>query len=186
MPMRPYLIGYSMRNSAKADRRAVRYLVRAGYDPAAMIDIVRTIQVDSALGARVIETIGGVDPFHFQNLHPRSTSTVAAEISRSVPLPSTATRLGRSDYLNLINGMAIGDDPRLGLRGVGGRYINSYDGLSLTVPVGFRLLSGQGIVTARGPAGSLIVADITPPSPGVPLEYYLATVFLRGVKISTL
>ena len=177
----PYLTGYSMRNSARADRRAVRYLVKAGYDPAAMIDIVRTIQVDSALGARVIETIGGVDPFHFQNLHPRSTSTVAAEISRSIPLPSTATRLGRSDYLNLINGMAIGDDPRLGFVR-GRRYINSYDGLSLTVPVGFRLLSGQGIVTARGPAGSLIVADITPPSPGVPLEYYLNTVFLRGVK----
>jgi len=159
----PYLRSYTTVEANRANSEAVEYLARAGYDPRSLISINETIVADSSASARLVEQIGGADPYHFQTKHPGSMSAITdAIVDLDEEEAAMGVGIGRDDFLARIQGMLMGDD--IGL-GVADRttFVHPDGGFAFDVPHGFRLSVGSGVVTARGPGDATMIFDVSTP-----------------------
>jgi predicted Zn-dependent protease len=100
---------YSRDDEREADDLGLRYMVREGFDPAEMLDVFATLQ-------RVGDNSGGSAGPEWLLTHPtpenrfeRISQRIAAE---SPPLTNPVVR--RDQYLQRIDGLAYGPDPRKG------------------------------------------------------------------------
>ena len=179
----PYLRSYDKTQSVKADSAAVGYLARAGYNPQALISMGQTIIADSWGSTRMIEQIGGADPFDFRTRHPRSLVAIADAIARTDPKQLTmAIDIGRSAYLSNIQGLLVDDDHGLGT--VEGNFFRHQEGgFRFSVPPGFLISAGSGVVTARGPEQAMIIFDIAPPPQVFNLMIHLRDDLARGLAL---
>ena len=142
----------------EADRLGIRYLGKAGYDPAAMASFLDKLATQSALRAAAAD--GTAPHGDLLDTHPRTVDRV-----RKAAAAATATasggRIDRDTYLDRIDGLVFGDDPRQGTR-VAGEFRHPELAIAFRVPEGFRLINGPSHVSAQGPDGSLIVFDMVP------------------------
>ncbi len=160
-----YLAGYSRDQEFEADTLGVRYLDRTGYDDAAMASFLAKLQEDTRLSAQIAGR-ADADEFSIMQSHPRTTDRVraATEEARKQGATNTAVRIGRDEYLNLIDGMSWGGDRENGWA-VNRQFIHPGLRFRFEVPQGFRLINGERSVTARGPNGARLVFDQAPRTP---------------------
>jgi predicted Zn-dependent protease len=92
----------------------VRYLARAGYDPNAMTSFFRKLRAHTALQAK-ISGRKDADKFNIMATHPRTTDRIAQAINLGQTAPVRRPRVARKTYLNHIDGMLFGDDPKQGV-----------------------------------------------------------------------
>lgn len=159
----PYLRSYTPAEANAADQAAVRYMALATYNPTSRITVDQTIVADSSIAARLVEQIGGADPYSFQAKHPGKTAVVREAIQNlDEEVAPLATEIRREDYLARLQGMLMGDDRGLGVAD-GTSFIHPDGGFAFDVPQGFRLSVGSGVISARGPGGATLIFDITAP-----------------------
>lgn len=93
----------------QADALGFRYAVGQQYDPREMADVFVALQRENARAGR------GTLP-NWLASHPAEPERIAAVQRRIADLPpaTTATRVGRDAYLDRIDGLAYGEDPRNG------------------------------------------------------------------------
>lgn len=106
---------YSRDDERQSDTLGVEYAARAGYDTSRMADFFVTLQRQGRLeGER-----GGQMPEWFSS-HPSSTDREAAVRALTAQwrarLPGLTPRVDRDRYLDRIDGLVYGDDPRRGFR----------------------------------------------------------------------
>lgn len=155
-----YLAGYSRDQEFQADELGVVYLSRAAYDPLSMAQFLEKLQADSQLTAELMGKPGAADSFSIMQSHPRTPDRVrkaieeAGEAGRGVANP----RIGRDEYLRVINGMAWGGDPENGFV-KNNIFIHPTLRFRFAVPQGFRIFNGESSVAALGPDDARVVFD---------------------------
>ncbi len=141
-----YLSSFSRDQELEADRLAVRYIGRAGYDPDAMTTFLSKMRANSRLEAEIAgRDPDDIDARDFMSTHPRT-------IERVRQLAGTVAGRGvvdREAYLSRIDNMVYGDSPHHGL--VRGQdYYDLAAPLAFRVPAGFRLVNAPESVAAIG------------------------------------
>lgn len=151
-----WLQDYSRDQELEADRLAVRYMTRAGYDPEAMVTLFRKLDADARLQAALVGDPGAADRFNIMASHPRTADRLqqVSQLARSARNPNQ--RLGESEYLARIDGLVYGDAREDGIRR-GRDFVHPDLRIGFRVPPGFVLQNAPQQVVAVGPQQSLII-----------------------------
>jgi predicted Zn-dependent protease len=180
-----YVRGYSREQEMQADTLGVRYLSRAGYDPGAVASFLSVMQANSRIEAQLAGKPGAADRFDLMATHPRTADRVAAAVRNSGVRRVEAPKRAKKVYLEKLDGLLYGDDPKAGIvRGRG--FVHPGLRFRFEVPHGFRIQNGEREVIARGPAGALVVFDADPRSYRGAMDRYMRDIWARGARLSGL
>lgn len=153
-----WVAGYSREQEREADRLAVRYLVRAGYDPAALARILSALEAWDGLRAE-LGGRGGVRMPEFLSTHPRTPERVATALRLAAAAPPGERR--SDPWLDRLDGLVFGDSPKQGWA-EGRTFLHPDLGFAFTVPPGFSIDNRPNAVVAGGPDGEVLVFDLAP------------------------
>lgn len=176
------LQSFSRENEYESDELGVRYLSRAGFDPAAMAGFLAKLRADSRLTARRRgESPDKVDQFNYLATHPAA----AARVERAIALARQANvrnpMTARDIYLSKLDGLLYGGDPEEGfIRGQD--FLHPKLRFAFTVPDGFSLMNSSTAVHAFGPNKSRIIFDRASKPADGSMEYYLGQIW--GAKMN--
>jgi len=145
-------LGFSRRQELEADQLGAQYLVKAGYDPAALATMLASLANQTALDARVAGRDARAMPT-WASTHPDPASRVqrAAALARQI----NGTRGGQRDanaFMAAIDGVMYADDPREGVI-EGNEFLHPDMRLRFAVPAGFGIQNGATAVSIAGTAG---------------------------------
>ena len=177
-----YVQGYSREQELEADLLGVRYLKRAGYEPQAMAGFLATMEAESALAAKIAGREGGEPEASLFSSHPRTVKRVArAAAAASGGQPGL--RVGRDDYLQLLDGILFGDDPEQGLRR-GRVFAHPVLGFRFKVPPGFRMRNTPKAVLASHRNGAVVRFDGAKLGRRMSMTRYLESVWPKDLALS--
>ncbi len=169
-----YLSSYSREQEFEADMLGVRYLSRVGFPPHAMSAFLGKLQANGALQQRLKGKEGQDPATSLLATHPRTAERVERAIASAGLARVADPIVARDIYLNKINGMLYGDDPKQGF--IKGRdFIHPDMGFRFRAPPGFRLFNSAEAVTALGPNGARIIFDNAERRDDEPMLYYLTS-----------
>jgi predicted Zn-dependent protease len=153
---------YSRSQELEADTLGIRYMSRAGYDPQGMVTFLDTLREHSMIEAQMQGLPPGtVDEYNVMATHPRTIERVEEAMKVAATARPANPKVARDAYLDHIDGMLFGDDPRQGL--VRGRlFQHPVLRFEFRVPEGFRILNGETKVMARDQKGSAMLFDTAP------------------------
>ena len=154
-----YLQAFSREQELEADMLGVRYLARAGYDPAAMTSFLHRLQANDRLEAVLSGEKGKQASFSIMSTHPRTAERIAQAMRLARIAPSGRWRVERDAYLERVDGMVFGDDISQGVRR-GREFAHPEFRIRFQVPPGFVLFNSPRRVLARGPGQSVIAFDM--------------------------
>jgi predicted Zn-dependent protease len=148
------LAPYSREQEREADRIGLDLAARAGWDPAGLPSMLRTLEREQALA--------GSDPsrISFFANHPatrdrvKDTTTAARTLTRGAARPIAGTR---SAFLARLDGLVVGPDPASGVF-VGKTFQHPDLGLALEMPAGWKTKNTPATAIAMQPNGRAAVA----------------------------
>lgn len=151
-----YLTSFSRDQELEADRLGVRYISRAGYDPAAMTSFLAKMRANSRLQARVAgRDPNKVDQRDIMATHPRTKERV----QQAMQLAGARGGQGVTDrdgYLQRIDNLIYGDSPDQGY--IRDRtFTHTGLGLSFQVPQGFMMHNSPDAVLAVNESKKVII-----------------------------
>lgn len=177
---------YSRDQEANADELGVETLVRAGYDPYAMADMlgalerevaVMTLEAQARAEARGEELGRGV-PGWLQD-HPQTADRIR-DTTRQADATGIArgTRtLNRSEHLDAIDGILYGEDPALGVVR-DGQFLHTGIGIAFDVPERYKVNNLPGALVAVRDEASLMMFSGSQWPSDASLEEYAVSVWL--------
>lgn len=142
---------YGRDDERQADDLGLRYLVREGYDAREMPEVFAVLR-------RVGEREGSGRIPAWLSTHPAPQERfdrIAAEVAK-LPAGSSA-RVERNAYLERLDGMPYGTDPRQGYF-VGSRFIHPELGFEIRFPEGWRTANQKTSVAAQPSSGDAAVS----------------------------
>jgi predicted Zn-dependent protease len=142
-------------DEALADERAVEWTAAAGYDPSAVLSMMRAVERDDDGSEPAIGI--GLDLTTPADDHPPSGVRLA-RIARLVAGRRVGVRR-REEYLAHIDGVVVGDDPRRG-RMENMTWIRARSGIALDVPKGWKLSDQSPLGFASPDGATLIVMPV--------------------------
>lgn len=170
-----HVASYSREQENEADSLGIRYMARAGHDPAAMSSFLRKLEAQKQLLARILNQTGGGETSYLST-HPPTMERVQKTAAEGSETPVIDPMRARDVFLDRIDGMIYGDDPAQGL--VKGRvFAHPTLGFRFQVPPDFSIVNGTQRVTAIGPRGARILFDQEPSPTSVAMTAYVARLF---------
>jgi predicted Zn-dependent protease len=174
---------YSRSQENEADRLGIRYLSRAGYDPAAMANFLGALEVYQNLQKRLDGDADATADFF--DTHPGTTDRIAQAKTEAAKYPEKPDASDRDRYLAAIDGVAYGDSDRQGFAR-GNAFWHPQMGFTFTVPEGFSIENQATQVVAKGQGAIAILDTVAIGWPGGPASYlrdkWMAGEKLDGVK----
>ncbi|MDY0882195.1 M48 family metalloprotease [Dongia soli] len=169
------LAHYSQEQEFEADSLGVRYLKRSAYDPQAMATFLADLRSQSQLEAQLAgQDPNAVDADNMLASHPRTVDRVQRAIAEAGSEPAAGAKLDADTYLQKIDGLIFGDDPRNGIID-GTRFIHPSLHFAFTVPQGYKLVNQPDMVGATGPQDAVITFTLASPQPSGALADYIAS-----------
>jgi predicted Zn-dependent protease len=173
-----YLAGYSRDQEFQADELGVRYLARAGYDPAAMSSFLEKLGQNDALARKLAGREDAPDPASsWFATHPRTPDRVLRAVERASAATTGEGRIDRGRYLAEIDGMIYGEDPSQGFVR-DGTFVHPELRFAFAVPPGFRLINTPAAVIGQSRDG-LMKFDGARVPPNRSMTYYVAQDWAR-------
>lgn len=127
----------------QADDLGLRYMVDGGWDPKQMPPVFGVIsEISRAAGSGRIP--------EWASTHPDPENRAARLSSQIAELPSATGRVGAETYLNRLDGMIFGMNPREGYT-VGNTFIHPDLQFRITFPQGWTIQNGRRMVMAVSP-----------------------------------
>ena len=151
------LSSYSREDEFEADQLGVGYLSRAGFDTDSMSTFLSKMEDNTRLEAKIQGEQYNGDIGFFAS-HPRTADRVARAVELSLGNRVDRPILGTETFLDKIDGMIYGDDPKQGLI-EGQRFIHPDLGFEFTVPPEFSITNQPAQVIARDREGAVIKFD---------------------------
>lgn len=155
------LQSYSREDEFEADKLGIRYMARAGYDVTASPAFLGKLREHSLLEAKMIGAEDRVDQYNIMATHPRTIDRVKEAGGIVDGASSVGTILNRDRHLDHLDGIIYGDSPAQGYV-MGTAFAHPELRFRFEVPQGFRMHNSPANVSARNPAGSVIVFDGAP------------------------
>ncbi|WP_375196897.1 M48 family metalloprotease [Sphingobium sp.] len=141
---------FSRTQEYEADDLGIRYLASGGYDPRALSTMLASLAAQSSLDARVAGSSRSMP--EWASTHPDPASRVGRAARNAAASGSTNTVRNRDAFLNALNGVLYGDDPKQGVI-EGNRFRHPDLRLSFAAPSGFGMENGADAVTVAGSGG---------------------------------
>lgn len=159
---------YDRNQEVQSDSLGVRYASKAGWQPSGMSGVLETLgRIGAASDRRGIP--------NWLSTHPQPADRVAKVADDVAAVegasPGTPWTVNRDPYLQRLDGMIFGDDPREGV--VRGReFIHPEMRFRLSFPQGWAVENGKQQVTARPKEekGALMSLELVPDAQGASLE----------------
>jgi predicted Zn-dependent protease len=178
-----YVAGYSRDQEHEADQLGVKYLGLAGYPREAMADFLKRMQAQTEYTQQLTGNEGEKSQFDFFASHPLTEDRVERATNEATQNADDLERsYGRVRYLDEINGMLYGDDPREGI--IKGReFLHPDLRFKFMAPEGFQLINSSKAVYAVNGKGSQMIFDIGKlQQENQTLPDYLQNVWLAKLK----
>jgi predicted Zn-dependent protease len=172
-----YLSSYSRSQEHEADDLGIRYLSRAGYDPDAMADFLKSLEAHAQLEAREAGRDQGQAPSYLST-HPVTANRIARSITESGNFPDGGA-INRIDYLKAINGMTIGDSASQGFV-TNGKFVHPELGFIFNVPSGFKTENQPQAFIAQGANGATLLFTAAKKPASQSMEDFLRQTVLKG------
>ena len=147
-----FTLRYSRGQEYEADELGIRYLRDAGYDPIAAAEML------SALGRQdaFLSASGGRDAARgmpeWASSHPLTDKRVERAGELAQPLRTAGLKENEATYLNAVDGLLYGDDPRQGFV-LGRRFAHPVMRIGFEAPPGFTLTNSPRAIALSGPDG---------------------------------
>ena len=180
------LRGYGRDHELEADQLGAEYLARGGYNPQAMLDVVRVLKNQELFETQAAKAEGR-EPHVYHGLfstHPDNDTRLQEVIGHANKYYNPAlTYVGRETYLDKIDGMVFGDNVKEGvLRGR--KFYHADLGFTLQLPRLWNVTNrpDQLLITAPGGVAimQLSVEDINKRIP--PREFMLTRLGLKQLS----
>jgi predicted Zn-dependent protease len=141
---------FSRSQEYQADDLGIRYLAKAGYDPAALSTTLASLAAQNNLDARLRGANSGVPEWASTHPDPASRVRRAADNARATGAPGT---LRNADvFMRNLDGILYGDDPKEGVV-EGSQFLHPGFKLKFAVPQGFYMENGTQAVSISGSSG---------------------------------
>ncbi|MBJ7444099.1 MAG: M48 family metalloprotease [Sphingobium sp.] len=141
---------FSRTQEYEADDLGIRYLASGGYDPRALSGMLASLAAQSNLDARVAGSARTMP--EWASTHPDPASRVARAAKGAAGSGSKSVVRNRDAFLNALDGLLYGDDPRQGVI-EGNRFRHPDLRLTFTAPTGFGMENGADAVSVTGSGG---------------------------------
>ena len=141
---------FSRSQEYEADDLGIRYLASGGYDPRALSDMLASLAAQSNLDSQVAGNARSMP--EWASTHPDPASRVDRAARAADATRVTSTVRNRDAFLNALNGVLYGDDPKQGVID-GSRFLHPDLRLSFTAPSGFGMENGADAVSITGSGG---------------------------------
>lgn len=148
-----FSLSYSRSQEEEADDLGIQYLSKAGYDPSALSDMLRSLALQTSVDTKAAGHLGGPVP-EWASTHPEPAKRVARAATNAKKY-TAATFRNADAHFNAINGMLYDDDPKEGV--VDGQdFLHPGLKLKFSVPTGFGLSNGAQAVSINGSGGQAV------------------------------
>jgi predicted Zn-dependent protease len=167
-------LSYSRGDESEADRLGLRYIAREGYDADAMIGVFQMLgAVSGGAGGRLPE---------WQMTHPLPENREAA-IRQEIAATgvSRAGTVNRDTYLDMIDGIVWGENPREGYF-QGARFLHPELAFEVTFPTGWQTVNQRTIVAGIAPTEDAVLMLGAEPEGGEPSAALQAFLNAEGVS----
>ncbi|MAL78453.1 MAG: peptidase M48 [Sneathiella sp.] len=181
-----YVAGYSRDQEYEADQLGVKYLGLAGYPREAMADFLKRMEAQTRYMAALTGNSAG-GSFDFFASHPQTADRVGrASASASAKSDNLDRAYEKARYLDAINGMLYGDDPKEGI--IRGReFLHPPLRFKFDAPQGFQLINSSNAVYAVDGNGNQMVFDIrTQKSAGQSMSNYMKREWLAKIDVPSI
>ncbi|GAB2178032.1 M48 family metalloprotease [Dongia sp. agr-C8] len=176
-----YLGHYSQQQEFEADSLGVRYLTRASYDPQAMATFLESLNNETHLEARIAGNEAAADAYSMKQSHPRTPERVQRAIAEA-NVPVEGAVINRDRFLQQIDGMAWGPDPRDGVI-EGTTFIHPGLKFAFEAPSGMKLQNSPEAVVGQSQSAAMVF-DLAPSAPSGSLEQYVASQWQEGATVA--
>lgn len=164
---------FSRGQEYEADDLGIRYLASAGYDPKAMSSLLASLAAQTEIDARERGSSGGTP--EWASTHPDPGSRVTRALQTARATGATSTFRNADVFLNNIDGIVYGDDPKQGVV-EGNRFVHPEFRLAFTAPQGMSIQNGSDAVTVAGSQGQ---AQFSGTAYQGDLSAYIGSVFAK-------
>ncbi len=150
--------GYGREHELEADGLGAEYLARAGYDPNAMLKVIRVLKSQESFEvARARKEGRSANVYHgLFSTHPDSDTRLQQVVGKASSLAAGgAGRVNREVYLRAIDGLAYGPSSREGVVR-DGHFYHAELGVSIRFPEGWRVENQPDRLRAAPPANDAI------------------------------
>ena len=178
-----YVADYSRDQEYEADQLGVKYLGLAGYPREAMADFLKRMDAQTEYMAALTGNSGG-GSFDFFASHPQTDGRIGRATASAMANSDDLNReYGKTRYLEAINGMLYGDDPKEGI--IRGReFLHPELRFKFYAPEGFQLINSSSAVYAVDGKGGQMVFDIGKQSnTDQPISEYLKREWLAKLEV---
>jgi predicted Zn-dependent protease len=148
-----FSLKYSRGQEEEADDLGIRYLSKAGYDPAALSAMLNSLALQTSVDARAAG-MGDSRVPEWASTHPDPAKRVVRAANNAKAYPASTNRKADT-HMAAINGMLYGDDPAQGVV-EGQDFIHPVIKLKFTAPTGFGLQNGTDSISINGSTGKAI------------------------------
>ncbi len=145
-----FSLSYSRGQEEEADDLGIQYLSKAGYDPSALSDMLRSLALQTSVDAKAAGHMGGSIP-EWASTHPDPAKRVVRAATNAKKYPA-ATFRNADAHLTAINGMLYDDDPREGVID-GQEFMHPAFRLKFSAPTGYGIANSSSAVAVNGSGG---------------------------------
>ncbi len=139
-----FVRGYGRDMELEADGLGAQYLARSGYDPQAMIEVVKVLKSQEDFARDQAQAKGQEVPaagYHgLFDTHPDNDTRLRQVVASAGPLVTGQGEVGRDSYLRRLEGMSFGDSADAGVRR-GQRFYHAGLDFTLAFPAGWELIN---------------------------------------------
>lgn len=147
------LRGYGRSQELEADRLGAEYLARSGHPPQAMLDVIRQLKDQEILDIQLAKEEGR-EPRSYHGLfstHPDNDTRLQEVIGYVATQRHPGTgRANREGFLELLDGLIVGDNPREGVVR-GSHFYHAGLGFALRFPEGWTIKNLPDRIVAQAP-----------------------------------
>ena len=153
-------LSFSRGDETQSDELGLRYIGRRGYDPEAMVGVFDMLAGVGGGGE------GRVPEWQLTHPYPENREAHIREVIAREGI-ALEGRVGRDEYLDQIDGLVFGEDPRQGFfRDT--RFLHPDLAFELTFPAGWSTVNQRTLVAGVAPGERAVLVLEVVPEPGTP------------------
>lgn len=156
-----FVRGYGRDMELEADGLGAQYLARGGYDPQAMIEVVKVLKAQEDFAREQVAKRGeapAAGGYHgLFDTHPDNDRRLQEVIGPARALAGGNQEVGRERFLQMLNGLVFGDSAASGIRRGRHFYHGELD-FTLSYPQGWQLVNRPDVLIGHSPDEQAFIA----------------------------